>query len=45
MIKNVLKNTTVITIAHRLETIINYDKILLLEEGNMMEYDLPYNLI
>jgi ABC-type multidrug transport system fused ATPase/permease subunit len=33
MISEEFKETTVITIAHRLNTIINYDKILVLDKG------------
>ena len=41
----VFKNSTVITVAHRIKTIINYDKILVLEKGNVMEFDTPENLL
>ena len=37
--------TTVITIAHRLNTIIYYDKILVLEKGELKEYDEPLRLV
>ena len=40
-----MKNCTVITIAHRIKTIINYDKILVLDHGEMVEFDSPKNLI
>ena len=33
MIKHEFQNTTVITIAHRLNTIIQYDKIMVLNNG------------
>ncbi|KAK3053818.1 Transporter of the ATP-binding cassette (ABC) [Extremus antarcticus] len=39
-----IKNTT-ITIAHRLQTIIDYDKVLVLERGEVMEYGDPFQLI
>ena len=39
-----IKNTT-ITIAHRLQTIIDYDKVLVLDKGTVLEYGDPYDLI
>ena len=38
------KNTT-LTIAHRLQTIIDYDKVLVLDKGEVIEYGDPYDLI
>lgn len=45
MIRTEFKDTTVITIAHRLNTIIYYDKILVLERGEIKEYDTPLSLV
>ena len=39
-----LKMSTVITIAHRIKTIINYDKIVVLEKGKLIEFDSPSSL-
>ena len=39
------KESTVITIAHRIKTVINYDKILVMKDGEIEEFDTPENLI
>lgn len=40
-----VKESTVLTIAHRLQTIIDYDKVLVLDKGKLIEYDAPWDLI
>ena len=44
-IREELKNAIVITIAHRLKTVIDYDRILVLEEGRIVEFDTPRVLL
>lgn len=44
-LEHVLKDSTIITIAHRIRTIINYDKILVLDNGKVAEYDTRSNLL
>lgn len=45
MIRTEFKNSTILTIAHRLQTVIDYDKILVLDNGKLKEYDNPYSLL
>ena len=40
-----VKDSTIVTIAHRLQTIIDYDKVLVLDKGKLIEYDSPWELI
>ena len=38
-------DATVLTIAHRLNTIINSDRVMLLSQGKLIEYDSPKRLM
>ncbi|KAK9479736.1 hypothetical protein V1514DRAFT_327274 [Lipomyces japonicus] len=44
-IRTEFSETTVLTIAHRLRSIIDYDKILVLDSGHIQEYDHPHILL
>ena len=37
--------STIITIAHRLQTIVDYDKVLVLDKGSVVEYGHPHELL
>ena len=39
------QNTTVITIAHRLNTIADYDKVIVMSRGRIIEIGEPHRLI
>ena len=44
-INEILKDSTVLTIAHRIKTIMNCSRILALENGEIVDYDTPRNLL
>lgn len=44
-IRTQFEDCTVLTIAHRLNTIMDYTRILVLDNGTIAEFDTPANLI
>ncbi|XP_074647217.1 multidrug resistance-associated protein 1-like isoform X2 [Tubulanus polymorphus] len=44
-IRTAFADCTVITIAHRLKTILDYDRVMVLDRGIVEEYDSPANLM
>lgn len=44
-IRKEFKSSTIITIAHRLETIIDYDRVVVMDDGKLVEADSPSTLL
>ncbi|XP_026805613.1 probable multidrug resistance-associated protein lethal(2)03659 [Rhopalosiphum maidis] len=44
-IRNKFRSCTVLTIAHRLNTVMDSDRVLVMDDGTMVEFDHPYNLL
>ncbi|KAG0655558.1 hypothetical protein C6P45_002974 [Maudiozyma exigua] len=44
-IRTQFKSRTILTIAHRIDTVLDNDKILVLDQGSVKEFDSPQNLL
>ncbi|KAG8878137.1 hypothetical protein FRB98_006383 [Tulasnella sp. 332] len=44
-IREEFTNALLVTIAHRIRTIIDYDRLIVMDQGRIVEIDTPYNLI
>ncbi|KAL3488090.1 P-loop containing nucleoside triphosphate hydrolase protein [Aspergillus germanicus] len=45
VIREKFSSHTVLTVAHKLESILDYDKVVVLEEGQIIETGVPYDLL
>jgi ABC-type multidrug transport system fused ATPase/permease subunit len=45
VIRDCFKDQTIIAIVHKLDTILDFDKVALMEEGRIIEFDTPEALL
>ncbi|KUJ06202.1 P-loop containing nucleoside triphosphate hydrolase protein [Mollisia scopiformis] len=45
IIRERFSNHTIIAVAHKLDTILDFDKVVLLDKGVLVEFDSPYELL
>jgi ATP-binding cassette, subfamily C (CFTR/MRP), member 1 len=45
LVRTEFHDWTVITVAHRLETIVGFDKVLVLQDGRIVEFESPKALL
>ena len=45
MLRTLFQDTTLLTIAHRLNTIMDYDRVLVMDAGQAAEYGSPVELL
>ena len=45
LIRKKFANHTIIAVAHRIETIMDFDKVAVLDAGRLIEFDNPYTLL
>lgn len=44
-IRKEFKDCTILTIAHRINTVLDYDRILVLDKGTVVEFDSPSSML
>ncbi len=44
-IREDMKNCTILTIAHRINTLMDYDRVIVLDQGSIAEFDTPSALL